>query len=326
MSLSQPQGPQASRDSTDGNDQERLDAREDLLELPGSGIFAWKGAPRYGRQDLGYTPGGAQDRFALRSGNILLGNDRDTPALEIVQPPRSIRFLRDCTFVLTGGRREARLVERDDATGAREARLEIPAGDSRPIHHAVVYHAPAGSELRITRRILGFRTCLCCREADGNAMRYVGRARGPFYRVFDWPDREGLIRVVAGPEEDRLVDPEDFLGRTWVASDEMNAMGVRLCPTEDGTLPETTAEQMVSAPVCDGTVQMTPAGPIVLLRDRQTTGGYPRVFVVISADVDLVAQIGPGDPLRFRRVSQDEARDVALKQEEELLELGRWSR
>ena len=284
-----------------------------LLEPLGSGIFAWKGAPRFGRQDLGYSPGGAQDRFSYRSGNVMLDGTDSPAALEIVLPPRAVRFTVDCWFVLTGGRLEAELL--------RGSSQPAPAG--LPIEHATVYLARAGSELRFGRRVYGWRTYLCCRPAGTGEERLAGRRRGEFSRVFSWPDAAGRIRLLKGPEHDRLQDPHAFLQLAWKTTNDMSDMGARLCPAESGAaIPEVAhAGQMVSAPVCDGTIQMTTNGPIALLRERQTVGGYPRVFVVISADVDLLAQFGPGQRAHFTMVTVDKARAAARAQERDLLQL-----
>lgn len=284
-----------------------------LLEPLGSGIFAWKGAPRFGRQDLGYSPGGAQDRFSYRSGNIMLDAGDDPATLEIVLPPRAVRFTADCWFVLTGGQVETELLPE----GSR------PSSVGKPIEHATVYLARAGSQLCFGRRVYGWRTYLCCRPVRAGEKRLAGRRRGAFSRVFSWPDAAGQIRLLKGPEYDRLEDPRAFLRLAWKTTNDMSDMGVRLSPAEAGAgIPAVSqAGQMVSAPVCDGTIQMTPDGPIALLRERQTVGGYPRAFVVISADVDLLAQFGPGQRLRFTPVTIDKARSVAQAQERDLRQL-----
>ena len=72
---------------------------------------------------------------------------------------------------------------------------------------------------------------------------------------------------------------------------------------------------MISEAVADGTIQLTPKGPIVLLKHRQTVGGYPRVFNVISADIDLLGQYAPNQILRFSKVSLDHALNIALQKE-----------
>jgi antagonist of KipI len=77
--------------------------------------------------------------------------------------------------------------------------------------------------------------------------------------------------------------------------------------------------ELLSEGVAFGTVQLPPGGePIVLMADHQTTGGYPRLGEVASIDLPLVAQLKPGDRLRFRLVSVDEAQQLYLAQEHEL--------
>ncbi len=274
----------------------------DIVEILGAGIFAWKGVPSYGRQDLGYTPDGAQDRCSFLSGNILLGNPMDHPALELVVPPGGVRFGNDCSFVLTGGKLEAALTTK---TRKRE--------EPEPVDHATVYYASAGSELRFRRRVYGFRTYLCVTAASGRKSGVAGRRRGAFERAFRWPHPKGIIRVVDGPDREFLVRPSRFFSIPWRTTRDVSDMGIRLAVSDGSDEPnlQVKNEQLVSAPVCDGTIQMTPSGPIVLLRDRQTTGGYPRVFVVVSADMDLVAQYGPLQRIRFARVSAEEAREIA---------------
>jgi allophanate hydrolase subunit 2 len=93
----------------------------------------------------------------------------------------------------------------------------------------------------------------------------------------------------------------------------MDKMGMRLAGepgVECGM-----AGNMVSGAIADGTVQLTPEGPIVLLRHRQTMGGYPRIFNVISADVDLAAQFAPNQQITFVQVTMEEAREAARMKE-----------
>jgi 5-oxoprolinase (ATP-hydrolysing) subunit C len=341
-------GPEASRGASTGAPCPSLSG-PDLLEIPGSGIFSWKGPPRYGSQDLGYSPGGVQDRFSFHTGQILLGTDTDAlspalpalPALEMIHPPRMVRFRVDCCFVLTGGRVEAVLCSEGDREGRGRAQGPDRAHEhdeetftETAVEHAVVYHAPAGSVVRFRRREYGFRTYLCCRPAPPDPARLTGRSRGVYHTAARWPDPAGRIRVIAAPESTSLVDPQAFLGTRWRTGGEMNDMGIRLEPAPDSdhaggnragaSLPDPKRAiqirggQLISAPVCDGTVQMTPSGPIVLLRERQTTGGYPRVCVVTSADLDLLAQMGPGRTFSFLPVRLDEALAIGRQWSEDL--------
>lgn len=321
----------------------------DLLETVGTGFFSWKGPPRYGSQDLGYSPGGVQDRFSFHTGQILLGTDTDTPspALEMIHPPRLVRFRLDCCFVLTGGKMDAGLNRSDDGhhrgseqdQGHDQGRSEPDAlAAETTVEQAVVYHAPAGSELRFRRRVYGFRTYLSCRPAPPDPGKLAGRSRGPYHRAARWPHPAGRIRVIAGPEITSLADPEAFLGIRWRTSGEMSDMGIRLEPARDtgvdgGDQPgsdrfnpdramQVRGEQLISAPVCDGTIQMTPSGPIALLRERQTTGGYPRVVVVVGADVDMLVQMGPGRIFSFLPVTFEEALIIGRQWRDDLKRLG----
>lgn len=144
----------------------------------------------------------------------------------------------------------------------------------------------------------------------------AGRSRGRFDDVFSWPDAEGRVRVLRGPEHGTLDRGDRFTAVSWKTTHEMSTMGMRL--SSDTATLSTSLENMISAPVSDGTIQLTPKGPIILLRHRQTVGGYPRIYNVISADVDFLAQIGPEQMVRFKEVSMDEAVSVAKTRKREL--------
>lgn len=133
-------------------------------------------------------------------------------------------------------------------------------------------------------------------------------------KLFSWvlPRR---VRVLLGPEAVWQLDAcqptlERLLNTPWRLSPQSNAMGLRLLPI-DGQGGFQSPTQMISQPVNDGTVQLTPTEAIVLLRDRQTIGGYPRLLNVISADIDLLAQYQPGELIRFELVTEEEAVAVA---------------
>jgi allophanate hydrolase subunit 2 len=271
--------------------------KNEVIEIAEGGIHRRSGGPEHGRQDLGYSSGGAQDRFSLATGNILLGHDTGTPALEIVAPA-PIRFLRDCCFVLTGG-------------AFSNVRLDAPRG-SRAVEHGEVVIAPSGAGLSFGERSYGFRTYLCFREAPKDWERIAGRRRGEFTDIARWPDAEGRIRVLPGPEYRVLREPALFFEVPWKTTADVSDMGLRLGGVDTvAGMAGGGLESMISGPVNDGTIQLTPEGPIVLLRQRQTVGGYPRVLNVISADVDLLAQFGPYQSIRFCLISVEEAWKIA---------------
>jgi allophanate hydrolase subunit 2 len=272
----------------------------EAVDVIGSALLREVGAPVYGRQDIGFSPGGPMDGFSVRTGNIMLGNDDFAPALEIVFA-QGLEFRRDCIFVLTGAKR-------------RNASL---AGSALP--HGVVTHARRGDRLIPGITEYGFRTYLCLRQLDADRPpgHLIGRARPPFREISSWPDPAGRVRVMRGPEYGCLENPSVFLSQPWLTTGEMNDMGVRLAPA-DGAHLSTKFLDMVSAPVNDGTVQLTAAGPIVLLRGRQTIGGYPRIFNIIGADVDLFGQYGPKQIIHFKEISREAAVEAARRKYKDL--------
>jgi antagonist of KipI len=99
-------------------------------------------------------------------------------------------------------------------------------------------------------------------------------------------------------------------------SSSSDRMGYRL---EGETIALERPVEMLSEAVTFGTVQLPPGGaPIVLMADRQTTGGYPRIGEVASVDLPLVAQLKPGDTLRFVSISLEEAERLYLARERDL--------
>ena len=127
----------------------------------------------------------------------------------------------------------------------------------------------------------------------------------------DWAPRLGELRVLPGPEFEEGVR-DGLTEAPWSVTSQSGGMGLVLAGRP---LALAGAHDLLSAPVQDGTVQATAGGLIALLRERGTIGGYPRVATVIDCDVDRLAQIVPGNPIRFRFVSQDEARRRCEMQE-----------
>lgn len=265
------------------------------IRLVKPGFCGTAGLPVYGRQHLAVTPGGAMDCFSLRRGNLMLGNPEGSQALEILGPPE-IEVLTPGRFVLTG----ARLA----------AFLRRGAGEPAEVEHSRVYEAEAGDRLTFGERRYGLYTYFCFRGRAGGGPVPAGAV--PFSAVGGWADREGRIRVLPGPEYGCLEEPGQFFFTQWRTTFKMDKMGMRLAG-EPGL--KCGPGNMISGAVADGTVQLTPEGPIILLRHRQTTGGYPRIFNVITADIDLLGQYGPNQPIRFVQVTREEAVEFARQKE-----------
>jgi biotin-dependent carboxylase-like uncharacterized protein len=278
-------------------------------------------AGRPGYRAEGVPAGGAMDSWAHAVANALVGNPAGAAALEWSLSGGRIRWQRAAVFALGGARVEAAL-------------------DGEPVAMHRSYRAEAGSELAITRflsgrfvyvavaggidvvPVLGSRsTYLPARFGglEGRLLRAgdrlpVGDARVAGVRVgFAAPSElephyeTAECGVVRGPHADLFsADAWDVLMETAfgvdAASDRMGyrLSGPAIAHRGDAALP--------SAPVCAGAVQIPAGGrPIVLMADGPTVGGYPVIGVLCSADLPLVAQRLPGELLRFRAMTAEEA-------------------
>lgn len=292
---------------------------------------------RTGYQRFGLPLSGAMDPLAHRLANRLVGNADRAASLEITLWGPELRFDREAVIALAG------------------ADLS-PSLDGTPIPMWEAVRVPAGATLAFAGRRTGARTYLAVagginvplvlgsrsthlrsgtggfagralapgdevpggRAAD-HALALVGRsvpseARPP-YRV------EPTLRVVLGPQTDcfRPEAPDALTGAPYTLTPQSDRMGYRLQGTPLLHADTTGAPEIVSDATPPGSLQV-PADrqPILLMADHQTTGGYPKLGVVISADLPLAAQLIPGESLRFAVVDVAEAR-AAWRAQEALL-------
>jgi len=244
--------------------------------------------PVFGQQSLGVSPGGPQDRFSFETGHILL-NNRVRRSLEFILPP-VLEVTRAANLVLTGARFK----------------------NSPP--HAAVFSAKPGDKLRFGHAECGLRGYLAWGAPDKSL---AGRIRPPLTELITWHTK--LIRILPGPELDWMEQPDRLTSNPWKIGSKSNEMGLRLEAV--GRALNVRNGNMISVPVTDGTIQLTPGGPIVLMRRRQTVGGYPRVAQIIEADMNRLAQIRPGQVVRFEWTDLKTARELLFKKKNSLLKL-----
>jgi biotin-dependent carboxylase-like uncharacterized protein len=275
----------------------------------------------YGR--WGVSPCGAMDPLALSLANLLVGNSEGAAALEVTALGPELVFEAEATFAITGAELGATLDGERLALGqAHRARAGQTLRFGGRVHGSRAYVAVAGGLGRSARSFLGSTATDI--EAGlgglgGRALRagdvlslepqppFQGRAvRGPVERWYGSPE---VVRFIpdAGP---RLAADavERFTAARFRISPRSNRVGYRL---EGPVLPVAPGGLQLSEPVAPGTLQLPPDGqPIALMADRQTTGGYPRLGYVIRADVPKLAQRWLGEPVSFRAVTLDEARQA----------------
>lgn len=286
---------------------------------------------RWGYQALGVPVAGAVDRGALRLGNLLCGNPENLAGLEIALLGPAIEFEGRGLIALAGADLGARLNGRDVP---RWSVLLVRDGDVLDFggfrqRGCYAYLAAAGGfDLP---EVMGSRSTYL----RGGFGGYRGRALKAGDRLVggepagDWPrladfvcpailagetDPGQPIPVLPGPQED-VLDPAalDLLfSATFKVTRQTDRMGCRL---EGPALSHRGKVDIVSDAAPAGAIQIPGDGaPIVLLADRQTTGGYPKPGVVAGAALGALAQRHPGQEVRFTRVTREEA--VALLRRE----------
>ena len=174
------------------------------------------------------------------------------------------------------------------------------------------------------------RPATCCRWATGNQAANGGvlfrpvaseKGSGPFSdRV---PDGHARVRVLLGPHDDYFTDDalRALQASPYTIGQNSDRMGFRL---EGTRLSHSRGADIISDATPMGAVQVPASGlPILLMADRQTTGGYPKIATVITADLGLAGQLGPGDTISFAVCSPGEALAALIAQERALMAIER---
>ena len=283
---------------------------------------------RVGWQRFGVSVCGATDAASLSAANVLAGNPPGAPAVEFTLDGGEWELAGAplCRVAVAGGAFAVAVDGRPVAswrsvTLHEGSRLRIgPAPDALRGYLAVAggfaVTPQLGSAATHVRTAIGGLDGRALRAGD--ALPLAGGAAGAAPagpdRMLDpaaaLPSRTLPVRVVLGPQDDYFTDEAvaAFLGSDYAVSREADRMGYRL----DGPrLAHRDGYNIVSDGIAAGSIQVPGSGqPIVLLADRQTTGGYPKIATVITPDLATVAQSRPGDRLRFAAVPLAEAHAV----------------
>ena len=262
---------------------------------------------RVGVQRYGVSPAGAMDGAALAAANALVGASAGQAAIEFCLQGGTFRVGDGPVLVAVVGA----AASLDDKPVA--AATSFVAGPGQRIGVGVAervyaYLAVAGgfdiapdmgSLSQHRRSGLGGAPLASGRILPVKAPRASPVARRLAATI---GEEDGPIRVVPGPQDDLFTagGVETFLSSGFIVSPLSDRMGVRL---QGPRIEHAQGYNIVSDGIVAGHVQVPGDGqPIVLMRDRQTTGGYPKIATVISADLDRFAQMRPGTAVRFRAV------------------------
>ena len=295
---------------------------------------------RRGFMALGMPTAGAMDRIALTLANALCGNPPDTAGLEIGVMGPDLLVEADSVRIALVGPLSASLVEAQDAApkpldsdrthllkrgqvlrvgmveGSSTAYLAVAGGFALPpFMGSLSTYARAGVGGFQGRKLAAGDALPLARTeaAPGNEKR-IGAP-------FDYGS--GPVRVVWGPQDDYFSPKgrKTFTEAEYRVSKEADRMGIRFeGPTiEHATPVEKGGADIISDGIAPGAIQVPGAGlPIVLLADRQTVGGYPKIATVASVDLPRLGRLLPGQAVRFAAVTVEEAEALRRDQEARL--------
>lgn len=258
------------------------------------------------------------DMDAMTVANLLVGNAPGVGVLEMTMLGITARFDCETVIALTGADMSTRL---NDEPIARYASIAVHPGDILSMKAAKngvrAYLSVAGGfDLPLVMGSVSTNLKCALGGFQGRKLKTgdelpLNQSGAPFLPrqvspPEDYPDCISL-RVLLGPQDDAFTQKgiDTFLGCEYTVTDKADRMGIRL----SGEIIESkNGVDILSDGIAAGSVQIPASGtPIIMMADRQTTGGYAKIATVISADLSRAAQARPGTRIRFVRVTEAEA-------------------
>ncbi|MBP1933697.1 biotin-dependent carboxyltransferase family protein [Ammoniphilus resinae] len=301
---------------------------------------------RYGYQRIGVMVSGAMDSFAHRMANLLVGNEQGEATLEITLIGPVIRFEKDALIAICGAdfspsmegipvptwrpvwvRKGSILKFSPSEVGAR-AYLAIAGGyaidpvmNSRSTFLRAGIGGFQGRALK-AGDVLNFRSSSNWFDSGvQNDLPFtysawrISKNLLPLYR------KNPTIRVMEGGEYEWFTREAqaNFFSAPFTVSSQSDRMGYRLTGPKMAVHEQ---RELISEAVTMGTVQISSDGnPIVLMADRATTGGYPKLAHIATVDLPLLAQVRPGEQLWFYKITLQEAQRLWIRREREIQQL-----
>jgi antagonist of KipI len=290
-------------------------------------ITTFQDLGRYGYQQYGVVTSGAMDPLALQLGNIVVGNKRGEAGMEITMVGPELVALSAMTIAITGGDLSPKI-----------------NGESAPLWKSIVLQE--GDTITFGRPIQGIRTYLTVSGGFqvpvimGSKSTYMKAGIGQpiedgdmLYSEYDHVvknkraikesmiihyEREISARIIEGPHRNCFTDEgiHTFFSSTYTVK-QGDRMGFRLEGPEK--ISHVKGADITSDAIPLGGIQVPASGqPIILMADRQTTGGYTRIGTIISEDIPKIAQLPPGGKISFKTITIEEAQLLYRKREKQL--------
>ncbi|MFC0273300.1 biotin-dependent carboxyltransferase family protein [Metabacillus herbersteinensis] len=307
---------------------------------------------RYGFQKYGVIVSGAMDTMSLRIANLLVGNEEGEAALEITLMGPSLEIEEDSLIAITGGDLSPTIAGEEvplwrpvyvkKGSVLQFGRCGTGFRSYLAIAGGFVVKEVMGSKSTYLRGGIGGYDGRALKAGDVLPYNKVSQDTSHFYSHFgkEVDDRlldiapwgvnldhflplkaKSFIRVIHGGEFDRFTSSSQrqFFEQEFEITPKSDRMGYRL---SGKNLQLEQSFELISESVSHGTIQVPQDGnPIILLADRQTAGGYPKIAQIITVDLPRVAQLKPGEKIRFEEVTLEEAEQLYLKQEQQVEEL-----
>ncbi|MGO4889231.1 biotin-dependent carboxyltransferase family protein [Anaerobacillus sp. MEB173] len=300
---------------------------------------------RVGYQKYGVIMSGAMDTYALRVANLLVGNEEGEAGLEITLSGPTLQFEKDSLIAITGGDlsptienkpvpqwkpvvvKKGSVIQFGHCITGCRAYLAVAGGfdvpevmESRSTYLRAGIGGYHGRALQIGDQI-EFRDT----SELSLLIQRLTEIDEQYFLTTSWSvkqaDNKQKIRVLRGAQYDAFTSEskDAFFEKRFQVSPQSDRMGYRL---SGAALTFSQSLEMISEAVSLGTVQVPPDGnPIILLADRQTTGGYPRIGQVVTVDIPLIAQMKPGEFIQFEEISLKEAEQLFMNRERDIREL-----
>ncbi|MGD9260924.1 MAG: biotin-dependent carboxyltransferase family protein [Desulfobacterales bacterium] len=306
-----------------------------ILEVLSPGILtSVQDMGRYGYGRYGVAPSGALDFFSLRIGNLLVGNAEDDAGLETTLMGLRIKALTDIVIAVTGGNLQpqrgkqslkmwrSHVLSRGDILAFKgplngfRSYITVSGGIySSPLMGSRSTNLPSGFG-GIEGRGLKQGDVLFS-ELLPEHLQHTERQFKP-----EWiPNYRNswILRAVWGPQDDHFTSEarDMFLASTFKMSPDSDRSGIRLQGPVIPCKPDV-GESIISEGVISGAIQIPGDGQPIIILGETVTGGYRKIAAVISADLQLLGQIRPGDDVRFRAVPLKQAHDAFRNMEEKI--------
>lgn len=300
---------------------------------------------RFGYQHLGVSPSGAMDELAHRMANLLVGNTQDYASLEITLQGPTLRFEQACLFALCGADLQARL--NDQAIPSKRPILALPGSTLSfkgrlsgmraylAVHGGFAVEPVLGSQSTLLRsKFGGWQGRKLERDDQVPVLTPLHLTPGSQQQLEEFLGAERIYMPAAlnpaARDQIRLIPGEHLglfaassqqrlFGQNYRIATSSERMGYRL---EGKPLFRQHDLELLSAPTSFGTVQVPNDGqPIILMADRQTTGGYAKIGQIAAVDLPQLAQLLPGTNVSFELIRAEQAAQLDQQRESALQRL-----